>query len=75
MAESFGRCCGSGYDSGGHLTKTRGASYTCDAGGRTDTLAADATTNRYVCDTDDNLTRTTLPSTPVEDRAYDPVVG
>ncbi|WP_327396991.1 hypothetical protein [Streptomyces phaeochromogenes] len=48
---------------------------TCDADGRTDTMAADANTNRYAYGADDNLTRTTLPNTPVEDRAYDPPVG
>ncbi|MCZ4509092.1 DUF6531 domain-containing protein [Streptomyces sp. ActVer] len=80
------------YDNAGHLTKTRGFSYTYDAtgqiltrkysdgntstytydaDGRTATMAADSTTTNYGYDADGNLTRTTLPNTLVEDRAYD----
>ncbi|MFI6341114.1 DUF6531 domain-containing protein [Streptomyces sp. NPDC050535] len=64
------------YDAAGQILTRKYAdgntiTNTYDADGRTTTMAADSTTTSYLYDPEDNLTRTTLPNTLIEDRAYD----
>ncbi|MEV7345364.1 RHS repeat-associated core domain-containing protein [Streptomyces sp. NPDC093544] len=64
------------YDAAGQMLTRKYAdgntiTNTYDADGRTSTMAADSTTTNYAYDPDGNLTRTTLPNTLIEDRAYD----
>ncbi|MEU1107220.1 DUF6531 domain-containing protein [Streptomyces tibetensis] len=64
------------YDAAGQILTRKYAdgntiTYTYDADGRTATMAADSKTTSYTYDAESNLTRSTLPNTLTEDRAYD----